>query len=111
VPVSHAYVATTTVESRPLYNPYDLAIPLHGHVSLPHEQSSSGVSSIASTSFNDDGDATITQKYNVHPGPSVPSMHVYAHQALPATTMPMQAHQYHYPASYSEDPWSQNRPG
>jgi hypothetical protein len=112
VPVSHGYGPTTTVESRPLYTPYDMQMPIHGHISLSHEPSSSGVSSIASTSYTDEGDvASITQKYNVQPGPSAPSMQVYPHQGLPPTSMAMPGHQYHYPAHYNADPWNQNRPG
>jgi hypothetical protein len=111
VPVSHGYMPPTTVESRPLYTPYDMQMPVHGNIPLPHEQSSSGGPSISSTSYTDEGDATVAQKYNLHPGPIAPSMQVYAHQGLPTTTMAMPGHQYHYPASYSADPWNPNRPG
>ena len=107
-------------------------MPLQGPISHPHEPSSSGLSSITSASYNDEGDATtVPQKYSVQPGPSAPSMQIYPHQGLPSQGLPSQglpsqslpsqglppssmaipSHQYQYPTSYNAAPWNQSRPG
>ena len=112
VPVSHTYAPASTAESRPMYNIYDMPMAVHGPVSLHHEPSSSGVSSMTSASYNEDADmTTVPQKYNVHPGPSAPPMQSYPHQGLPPASMAIPSHQYPYPASYNADLWNQNRPG
>jgi hypothetical protein len=111
VPVSHGYVVTSSMEPRPLYTPYDLQVPIHGHISHLPEPKSSAVS-IASTSYTDEVEvAAMTPKYNVLPGSGAPSMHAYAHQGLPPTSMATPGPQYHYPTAYNTDPWNPNRPG
>ena len=111
VPVSHGYVVTSSMEARSLYTPYDLQAPIHSHLSHPPESKSSAVST-ASTSYTDEVEvAAMTPKYNVLPGSSAPSMHAYAHQGLPPTSMTTPGPQYHYPVAYNTDPWNPNRPG
>jgi hypothetical protein len=111
VPVSHGYVVTSSMEARSLYTPYDLQVPIHSHISHPSEPKSSAAS-IASTSFTDEAEvAAMTAKYNVLPGSSAASMHAYAHQGLPPTSMATPGSQYHYPAAYNTDPWNPNRSG
>jgi hypothetical protein len=107
IPGSHKYEPTTAVDSRPTYPPYDMHMHVHGPSSLPQEPCSTGVSSIASTSYTNEGDAaSATQKYIVHPSQSAPLMQGDPHQGFSTTLMAMPGHQYHYPVTYNADPWN-----